>query len=790
MSRKSKNLSIALIIASIAIMWVVLLSGCVDINKEPEPQILNLTMCSDVINPYNDSRFLLPEEETCSSVFNENSEIYICGNITTSINGNQINIKIYKIFNKQSILLNVSIPETYADLNETYKCVNLSLLLLKEGDYKAKYILGGGKNKKEKDITFKILRIQEQDEQVEWNETNNDTYCHSNYYNKPYKSCQDDEKCAMCPNCDYCSSVGCHSIEFCSKIGFNKSWFDSLGTAAITTESQAITIANATEEVKEFLKFYPDAKVFRVFHTTKEKPLMCCDGPEGLLGGAAIGRLVEGRCNDATYNYVLSECKNEQYGIVYALSNTSNTFVIIIINGTNGEILAKYLRMENIKNVKYCEEYSDCMPTCAYGCVNNMLKEREKKDCEGMPTYKCECINNTCVAIETEKPSTNNTKPTQAKNVVEANNQFAFDLYSKFNNEEGNIFFSPYSISTALAMTYEGAKGKTAEEMQNVLHLPDDKEKIHSDFAGINKELNKANKSYNLSVANALWAQNDYKFLDEYFKTVERSYGGKVTNLDFVKETEKSRQTINSWVENQTNNKIKNLIPQGVLNDMTRLVLTNAIYFKGTWANQFDKKNTREADFRVNPEKNVKVQMMSLTGEKAIFNYTETEELQILELPYEGNELLMLVILPKGDNLTFIENSICVKNLSEWQNNLRENHVDVYLPKFKFEIKYSLSETLKEMGMPTAFSNDAAAPDFSGIDGTHELFISEVIHQAFVEVNEEGTEAAAATAVVMRGGSIHENKIFYADHPFIFIIQDKKTGNILFLGRVTDPGKN
>jgi len=374
--------------------------------------------------------------------------------------------------------------------------------------------------------------------------------------------------------------------------------------------------------------------------------------------------------------------------------------------------------------------------------------------------------------------------PEGVNSVVNSNNQFAFGLYSEYKSQKSNIFFSPYSISTALAMTYEGARGKTAEEIQSVFHFPKDDKIRRPAFAKIYNEINKKDKKYKLSTANALWAQKDYQFLSDYFSLTEKYYGGKVTNLDFIKDPEGSRLTINSWVEEQTNNKIKDLIPRGEIDELTRLVLTNAIYFKGNWLKQFDKNNTREQDFRVSPGKTVKAQMMSLTGEEVRFNYTETDKLQILELPYDGNELSMLILLPKEDTLNYLEESLDAEKLSEWKNNLTEEQVKVYLPKFKFETKYFMVDTLKKIGMPTAFSEYA---DFSGMTGKKDLFISQVIHQAFVEVNEEGTEAAAATAVIMKrevGGRI---KIFNADHPFIFIIQEKKTGNILFLGRVDDP---
>ncbi|GAG65148.1 unnamed protein product [marine sediment metagenome] len=368
--------------------------------------------------------------------------------------------------------------------------------------------------------------------------------------------------------------------------------------------------------------------------------------------------------------------------------------------------------------------------------------------------------------------------------VVDANNQFALDLYLKFKDtpeySEDNIFFSPYSISTALAMTYEGARGKTAEEMRSVFYLPQDDDIRRYSFARIYNQINKKDKKYKLHTANALWTQIDYLFLDEYLDVVEKYYAGKATNLDFVNETEKSRKTINSWVEDKTNNKIKDLIPQGVLDPDTRLVLTNAIYFKGTWLLQFNKEDTREEDFKVSSEKTVKVDMMSLTDEE--FNYAETEELRVLEMPYDGEELSMLIILPKEDNLKSVEDLLSLEKLNELRNALTKQEVDVYIPKFKFETKYFMKKTLIEMGMPSAFGG----ADFSGMNGTKTLFISNVIHQAFVEVNEEGTEAAAATAVVIKE-AISEKTVFNADHPFIFMIQERETGNVLFMGRVFDP---
>ncbi len=372
-------------------------------------------------------------------------------------------------------------------------------------------------------------------------------------------------------------------------------------------------------------------------------------------------------------------------------------------------------------------------------------------------------------------------------NVVEANNQFAIEFYSKLKSEEGNLFFSPYSLSTALAMTYEGAKGQTAEEMESVFHFPKDPEKRRTGYLGLYSLLNKENKSYELSTANALWAQKDFPFVEEYFDIINQYYGGKVTNLDFKTKTEESRETINSWVEEQTKDKIKDLIPNGLLSPDTRLVLTNAIYFKGKWVVPFEEENTEEKDFFVDPETTVKTEMMYLYGEG--MNYFETEGLQVLELPYEGKELSMVILLPENGKMEELESSLATDALSEWTADMDSKDVEIYLPKFKFETKYLLKDTFKEMGMPTAFSNSA---NFSGMSETKQLKITEVIHQAFVEVNEEGTEAAAATAVIMEEVTAmipEEPMLFNADHPFIFLIKEKESGTILFIGRVSDPTK-
>jgi len=371
--------------------------------------------------------------------------------------------------------------------------------------------------------------------------------------------------------------------------------------------------------------------------------------------------------------------------------------------------------------------------------------------------------------------------PQGVQEVANANNKFAFDLYSELKkSESGNIFYSPYSISAALAMTYEGAEGKTSDEMKSVFHFPEDNI-LRTNFAAIYNDINEGNNAYELKTGNALWVQQDYPFLEDYMSRVEKYYGGKAANLDFISETEKSRQTINTFIEEQTNDKIKDLISAGMLNSLTRLVLTNAIYFKGTWEWEFDKSDTREQDFKIAPDNIVKTPMMFMDPDKAEFNYVDLEKLQVLELPYKGEKISMLILLPK-ENLENIE--LSSEKLNEYKSQMEETKLDsIYLPKFEFDTKYLMSETLKGMGMLTAFTWDA---DFSGMTGYKDLFISFVVHQAYVKVDEKGTEAAAATAVGMPMSAAPRN-IFRADHPFIFIIQEKETGNILFLGRVVNP---
>jgi serpin B len=407
------------------------------------------------------------------------------------------------------------------------------------------------------------------------------------------------------------------------------------------------------------------------------------------------------------------------------------------------------LEDQNTDNGKINVDIKDIEPIIPVNIEeNNNSITMDQKDNNSETPKNLEDINET---NSKELEDNNKTILEGLNNVIEANNQFALELYLELiKNDNENIFFSPFSISTALVITYE----------------------------------NKENKVYQLNTANALWAERNYKFLAEYFSIIEKYYGGNVTNLDFINDPEGSRKIINSWVENQTNNKIKDLIPKGFIDALTRLVITNAIYFKGNWKFQFNEKDTSEQDFYIDTNESVKVPMMYLEEK---FNYTNTKEFQILELPYDGDELSMLILLPKNNNLSTIESSINTKNLTNWKNNLTETKIRIHIPKFKFETKYLMVKILMELGMITPFTYKA---DFSGMDGTNNLFISSVIHQAFIEVNEEGTEAAAATAVVIEYlCESPPTPVFRADHPFIFLIQHRGSGNILFMGKVVIPTK-
>jgi serpin B len=372
--------------------------------------------------------------------------------------------------------------------------------------------------------------------------------------------------------------------------------------------------------------------------------------------------------------------------------------------------------------------------------------------------------------------------------IVQGNSQFALDLYAKLKSQPGNLFFSPASISTALAMTYAGARGETGAQMARVLHFPARQEQLHESFATLMSSLRPQGDKpgYQLSMANRLWGQAGYHFLPDFLAITRDSYHAELALLDFIGQTEEARQTINRWVEAQTLEKIKDLLPPGVLTPQTRLVLTNAIYFKGDWRLPFRKESTREEDFHVTSDKTTRAPLMH---QKDDFRLGAVDGLKILDLPYGKGDLSAVVILPDEiDGLPALEAKLSVKNLTNWLGRLLPQKVDVFLPRFELSSQFALNSTLQDLGMPLAFDRDRA--DFSGMSTEDKLYIFAVVHKAFVDLNEKGTEAAAATGVVMatRAAMLPRPPvIFRADHPFLFLILDNRTKSILFLGRVMNP---
>ena len=373
--------------------------------------------------------------------------------------------------------------------------------------------------------------------------------------------------------------------------------------------------------------------------------------------------------------------------------------------------------------------------------------------------------------------------------VTAGDNAFAIDLYAHLRRQPGNLFFSPESISTALAMSYAGARGQTAAEMAKTLHFTLPPDHLHPAMGALLADLSATHPGYQLRAANALWAQQGYAFLSDFLHITRSDYGAGFHQVDFKDGSDSARQTINQWVAQKTEEKIKDLIGPGVLNRQTRLVLTNAIYFKGDWEEQFDRSLTKAEDFRVSPAQSVNAPMMHRDG---AFNYFDGGTFQALEIPYTSRELSMIVLLPKDPaGLTTLEQSLTAAGAKPWLSQLRPApKVILTFPRFKITQQFSLAGTLASMGMSSAFNAHA---DFSGINPSRELYLSAVIHKAFVDVNEEGTEAAAATAIIGLRATVARRPqppiVFRADHPFVFLIRENKSGAILFLGRVVDPTK-
>ena len=376
--------------------------------------------------------------------------------------------------------------------------------------------------------------------------------------------------------------------------------------------------------------------------------------------------------------------------------------------------------------------------------------------------------------------------------LVEGNSGFAFDLYRHLVEERGdeNLFYSPYSISLALAMTYAGARAETEEQMAETLHFRLPQDDLHPAFNALDQELarrgegaeGKDEKGFRLNIANAIWGQRDYQFREAFLDVLATNYGAGLRVLNFEEAPEEARQTINEWVGEATEGKIEDLIPQGAIDPLTRLVLSNAIYFNAAWANPFEEEETEKGPFTLLDGSQVTVPMMHQTES---FGYAEGDRYQALELPYDGGQMSMVILLPERESFEAFERALDAGRVQAILSELEHKQVSLTMPTFEFDSRFSLSQTLAAMGMPDAFSTGA---DFSGMTGSPDLFISDVLHKAFVSVDEEGTEAAAATAVVMKLSAMPEEPVaFTIDHPFLFLIRDIETGAVLFVGRVMDP---
>jgi serpin B len=380
--------------------------------------------------------------------------------------------------------------------------------------------------------------------------------------------------------------------------------------------------------------------------------------------------------------------------------------------------------------------------------------------------------------------------PDDLAQLVSGNNTFAFDLYQVLNGQDGNLFYSPYSISLALAMTYSGARGETEEEIREALKLLLPQERLHPTFQALAEELAKRGEGaqgsdgegFRLNIVNALWGQEGYPFLVPFLDVLDAHYGAGLRQVDYINASEKARVTINDWVSEQTEDRIQDLIPSGVLSALTRLVLTNAIYFNAAWAEPFDADLTQDEPFYLLDGSEISVPMMR---DSSFLGYVARDGFQAVEIPYDGWEMSMVILLPDSGQFESFEKTLTAGKLADILEGVSSQQIALGLPRFEFESTFSLRQALSALGMPVAFSAEA---DFSGMTGNRELSVSEVLHKAFVSVDEAGTEAAAATAVVMDLTSMPQEPIqVTVDHPFLFLIRDLETGTILFVGRVIDP---
>ncbi|MEO8210503.1 MAG: serpin family protein [bacterium] len=387
-----------------------------------------------------------------------------------------------------------------------------------------------------------------------------------------------------------------------------------------------------------------------------------------------------------------------------------------------------------------------------------------------------------------------NPAQTNINTAAKSSNNFAISLFNRLDQNK-NLFFSPLSISTALAIAVNGARGTTLKSIKSTLKIKEDLNLQNNDFKNFLTllNINRMEDSMELSIANSLWMQQDYKFNKSFVEIAKDYYGSELNQINFKlsAELENSRNKVNNWVQEKTNDRIKDLIKPGILDTTTRLIIVNAIYFKGRWLYQFDENFTiKETFYSINNKVSANYMKLNETA----FKYYEGNEFKMLELPYLGEEFSMIIILPEiMDGISDLESNFSLENYIDWSKNLKQEIVDVSIPKFKLESEFNLSKVLSKMGMEVAFSDKA---DFTGmLDSNSEaekLKIKDVIHKSFIEVNEVGTEASAATAVQFayetgNGPSVENKKTFKADHPFIFLIKENTSNAILFLGRIMNP---
>ena len=396
--------------------------------------------------------------------------------------------------------------------------------------------------------------------------------------------------------------------------------------------------------------------------------------------------------------------------------------------------------------------------------------------------------------VKSDKPrdTSPNVSIADETTLVNGNSEFAWDLYQVVKAEDGNLFYSPYSISLALAMTYAGAKGDTAKQMADTLHYDLSQTALHPAFNSLALELasrgqgaqGKDEKGFRLNIVNAIWGQKDYKFISAFLDLLAENYGAGLRVLDFIKDPNASRETINNWVSEQTEGRIKDLIPEGAITPLTRLVLTNAVYFNAAWREKFEESATQNGQFHLVNGTEVTVPMMRKTDS---YGYVKSGNVVGVELPYDGNELSMVILTNATGTFTDFEKGLTFSKVNELIDGIRYSEVRLTMPKFEFESKFGLKETLQGMGMALPFQDNA---DFTGISTQSDLYIDDVIHKAFISVDEAGTEAAAATAVIIGTTSMPvEQAVVTLDQPFVFLIRDIQTGAIIFIGRVMNPAQ-